>query len=153
MTVKDIMTSNVKSCDENTDLATAAKLMWDGDCGIVPVVNDQKRIVGVITDRDICIAAATRAADPATIQVRDAMSRPVRTCAHTDDVRNVLTALRDRRVRRLPVVDEQNRLVGVISMNDLVARAECRRGAELPGEEFLETLKAVSTHATAGVTA
>ena len=153
MTVKDLMTSDVKSCHPETDLATAAKIMWDCDCGIVPVVNAEQRVLGLITDRDVCIAAATRAMIPANIRVREVMSGDVHACSQDDDVRTALNTLKERRVRRLPVVDQQNRLVGIISMNDLVARAECRRGAELPGEEFLETLKAICEHSGRAVTA
>lgn len=149
MTVKELMTVNVKSCSEETDLATAAKMMWDGDCGIVPVVNGERHITGVITDRDICIAAATRAMSPASIRARDVMSREITTCMANDEVRDALATLKDQRVHRLPVVDDQDRLVGIISMNDLVARAECRRGAEIPGEEFLDTMKAICAHRTA----
>lgn len=153
MRVKDLMSANVKSCSEDTDLATAAKMMWDGDCGLVPVLNDERHITGVITDRDICIAAATRSMSPAEIRARDVMARDVATCAHDADVRTALTMLKERRVRRLPVVDEDDRLVGVISMNDLVNRAECRRGAEVSGEELLDTLKAIGSHASAAAAA
>jgi CBS domain-containing protein len=146
MLVKDLMTANVKSCTEDTDLATAAKMMWDGDCGIVPVLNDDRRIAGAITDRDICIAAATRSMRPADIPARDVMSRNVATCSQDDDIRTALGMLKERRVRRLPVVDEKGRLVGILSMNDLAGRAECRRGAEVTGEEFLDALKAISAH-------
>jgi len=153
MTVKELMSSNVKSCSEDADLATVAKLMWDGDCGFVPVVDDQRRVMGVITDRDICIASATRSMTPATLRVRDVMLRDVSSCMAGDDVRETLEMLKERRVRRLPVVDEQDRLVGVISMNDLVMRAECRRGAEVSGEEFLDAMKAICAHTPAAVVA
>jgi len=146
MKVKELMSVDVKSCREDSDLATATKIMWDADCGIVPVVNDDRQVVGVITDRDICVAAATRSMDPGALKVRDVMSRTVATCADTDDARVALGTLKDRRVRRLPVVDRQRRLVGVISLNDLAIRAECRRDAEIPGEEFLDAMKAICAH-------
>ena len=60
MRVKELMTSDVKTCSLDTNLAAAAKIMWDSDCGAVPVTDERGRVVGVITDRDICIAAATR---------------------------------------------------------------------------------------------
>ena len=153
MTVKELMSRNVKSCSEDADLATVAKIMWDGDCGMVPIVNDEGRIKGVITDRDICIAAATRSMSPASLHAREVMSQNVSACVATDDVREALAMLKDRRIRRLPVVDDQDRLVGVVSLNDLVMRAECRRGAELSGEEFLDTMKAISTHTPAAAMA
>ena len=151
MKVKELMSVDVKSCREDADLATATKIMWDADCGIVPVVNDDRRVIGVITDRDICIAAATRAMNPAAIRVRDVMSRTVATCAESDDARVALGTIKDRRVRRLPVVDRQERLVGMVSLSDLVSRAEFRRDAAIPGEEFLDAMKAICAHrVTAG---
>jgi CBS-domain-containing membrane protein len=149
MIVKQLMSADVKSCREDTDLATAAKLMWDGDCGIVPVVDGDRHVVGVITDRDICIAAATRAMTPASIRAQDVMSRDISTCSANADVRDALSMLKERRVRRLPVLDDHDRLAGVISMNDLAARAEWRRGAEVPGDEFLETFRVICTHTSA----
>jgi CBS domain-containing protein len=146
MKVKELMSVDAKSCREDTDLATATKIMWDADCGIVPVVNDDRRVIGVITDRDICVAAATRSMNPAAIRARDVMSRTVATVTENEDVRVALATIKDRRVRRLPVVDKQQRLVGVISLNDLVTRAECRRDAEIPGEEFLDAMKAICAH-------
>jgi CBS domain-containing protein len=148
MKVKDLMSADVQSCSEDTDLATVARLMWDADCGIVPVVDGQRHVTGVITDRDICIAAATRALDPARIIVRDAMTRGVATCPQDADARSALETLSQRRVRRLPVVDRQDRLVGILSLNDLVTRAECRQGAAVPGDELLSALRTVSTRAT-----
>ena len=153
MIVKEILTSDVKSCSADTDLATAAKIMWDGDCGAVPVVNDERNVIGMITDRDICIAATTRSASPADIRVRDVMSGEVHACALGDDVRVALNTMKEQRVRRLPVLDGQQRLAGIISMNDLVMRAECRKGANVPGEDFLETLKSICAHSREAVTA
>src|ERR1700758_852261 len=123
MTVEDIMTTDVKSCGADTDLATTAKIMWDGDCGIVPVVDEAQRVIGLITDRDVCIAAATRSLAPANIRVREVMSGNVFACFEDDDVRAALKTMRERRVRRLPVLDAENRLAGILSMNDVVARA------------------------------
>ena len=153
MKVRDLLTSDVKSCRADTDLATAATTMWDYDCGVVPIVNDECKVIGMLTDRDICIAAATRSTSPSNIRARDAMSGEVNACRPEDDVRSVLKTMREQRVHRLPVIDQDERLVGIISMNDLVARAECRKGADVPGEEFLDTLKAICAHSTTAVPA
>jgi len=149
MTVKDLMTANVKSCGADADLASVAKIMWDHDCGTVPVVNTDRKVIGMITDRDICIAAATRSAAPANIRVRDVTSGHVHTCLSEDDVSTVLTTMKERRVRRLPVLDRQERLVGIVSVNDLVARADRHSGANVSGDEFLATLKSICGHAAA----
>ena len=148
MRVQELMSTHVQACDANADLAKVAKMMWDGDCGIVPVTDGNRNVIGVVTDRDICIAAATRATAPAAIRARDVMSQEVFTCDQRDDVRQVLATLKDRRVRRLPVVDAEARLVGIISLNDLVRAADCRRTSAIPGEDFLDTMKAISAHVT-----
>jgi len=85
--------------------ARAAKIMWDCDCGVVPVVDEERRVVGMVTDRDICMAAATRAAKPSDIQVRDVMSRDVASCGVGDDVHVALNTMKAQRVRRLAVLD------------------------------------------------
>jgi CBS domain-containing protein len=146
MVVREIAARDAKSLSPDADLASAAKIMWDCDCGAVPVVNEDRRVVGMVTDRDICIAAATRAAVPSSIQVRDVMSREVASCKADDDVRNALKTMKERRIRRLPVLDSDGRLSGMLSINDLVMRADTRAGAAVPGELFLDTLKAISAH-------
>lgn len=153
MTVRDLANFDVKTCSPETDLAKAAKIMWDCDCGVVPVINDERKILGMVTDRDICIAAATRASKPSDIRVRDVMSQAVASCSAGDDVQTALRIMKQRRVRRLPVLDDQGRLAGIISINDLVMRAECRAGAKVPGEAFLDTMKAICAHTREAVTA
>jgi CBS domain-containing protein len=149
MTVKDLMTAKVTSCRADADLASVAKIMWDCDCGTVPVVNDDRKVIGMITDRDICIAAATRSTAPANIRVGDVTSGHVHSCFSEDEVATVLRTMKERRVRRLPVLDRQERLVGIVSVNDLVARADRHSGANVPGDEFLATLKAICGHRAA----
>lgn len=153
MTVKELAALDVRSCAPETDLATAAKIMWDCDCGIVPVVTEDRKVVGMVTDRDICIAAATRGARPSDIQVRDVMSGDVAGCRLDDDANAALKTMKKRRVRRLPVLDRQDRLAGILSMNDLIMRAECRAGAGVSGEAFLEALKAICAHTREPVSA
>jgi CBS domain-containing protein len=153
MIVKELAELDVKSCSPDTDLATAAKIMWDGDCGAVPVVNEDRRVVGMVTDRDICIAAATRGAKPSDILAKDVMSRDLATCRLGDSVHDALNAMRVARVRRLPVVDDEERLPGIVSMNDLAMHAECRPNAAVSGEAFLDTLKAISAHVHEAVAA
>ena len=148
MKVKELMSSDVKSATEETDLATVVRMMWEGDCGIVPVVDDQRHVTGVITDRDICVASATRSLDPSRIRVKDAMTRDVTTCSEDADPRSALQQLKEHRVRRLPVVNRQDRLVGLLSMNDLLTRADFRHGAGVTGEEYLDTLRVICTHPT-----
>lgn len=152
MTVRELQTSDVKSCGPDTDLAAVATIMWDCDCGVVPVVTDDRKVIGMITDRDICIAVSSRSAVPSSLRARDVMSGGgLFSCAPGDDARAALRTMKKHRVRRLPVLDEQGRLAGIISLNDLVMRAECRRNAEVPGEEFIDTLQSICAHTTAAV--
>jgi CBS domain-containing protein len=146
MIVKEVQTFDVKACGRDTDLATVAKMMWDGDCGAVPVVTDDHKVIGMITDRDICIATATRAKTPADMRASDVISgNGVHACRSDDDVRIALRTMRKHRVRRLPVLDEEQRLNGILSMSDLALHASYSHG-DVSGQEFLETLQAISAH-------
>jgi len=148
MTVREIAHFDVQACGPEADLATAAKIMWDCDCGVVPVINEHQRVVGIVTDRDICIAAATRGMRPSDVRVRDLMTRDVACCYAGDGVEVALNTMRERRVRRLPVVDGDGRLMGIISINDLALHAGYRATADVSGEALLTAFKAICSHTT-----
>ncbi len=149
MYVKDIMSTEVGTCRLESDLAEAAKVMWDHACGFVPVIDRQGGLSGVVTDRDMCRAVAGTHHTFDRVAVRDAMSHPVVTCLEHDDVKAALETMMKRRVRRLPVVDDNGHLRGVLSIDDVIVagsaegapsaseivdalRAICRRGAVEP---------------------
>lgn len=148
MTVRELQTSNVKTVSPDTDLAVVAKLMWEGDCGAVPVVTDDRKVIGIITDRDICIASATRAKPPAEIRASEVIStnHGVHAVKQDDDVRIALRAMRKHRVRRLPVLDREQRLTGIVSINDLAINASPSQPDSVPAQEFLETFQAICAH-------
>lgn len=123
MAVKDAMTKPVQCCTPDTNLATAAALMWNSDCGALPVLDDG-RLAGIITDRDICIALGTRDLPAHELTVREVETANPQTCSPKDTVQQALTLMRDAHVRRLPVVDESGSLAGIISLSDIAARAE-----------------------------
>jgi CBS domain-containing protein len=143
--VKDVMTPDVRSCSPDTTLASAAAIMWEADCGVLPVVDDGK-LTGVITDRDICIALGTQDRLPHTVPVRDAETTSVMTCAPDDELRHALEIMRDYKVRRIPVVDTDHHLKGIVSLNDIVLRADGKHANELSYEEVMKTMKAVCAH-------
>ena len=146
MRVRDLQTSDVQAVNPDTNLAAAAQIMWECDCGVVPVIDHDRNLVGMITDRDIAIAATTRSAAPADIPVRDVMSRgQLYSCRPDDDVRAALRTMGERRVRRLPVTDRENHLVGIVSLNDLVRHVTSRSGSDVPGDELIEALQSIST--------
>lgn len=152
MKVKDLMTTDVKRCSPDTNLAAAAKIMWEGDCGAVPVTDEHGHVVGVITDRDICIAAATRPRTEGEIPVRDVISAAAYTCAPGDDVRAALETMKARKVRRLPVVDQGGRLVGIVSIHDIAEQARNRTG-DISPDSVLDAFIVITAHAQVPVTA
>lgn len=124
MKVKELMTSNPKSCNAFTTLNSAAQIMWDNDCGFVPIVDNENRVLGVITDRDICMAAYLQGGALAGSLVTSAMSKQVFSCRQDDDISTAEDMMREKQVRRLPVLDAQDHLVGVISLNDIAREGE-----------------------------
>lgn len=113
-------------------LDAAANALWEGDCGLVPVVDGAGALVGVITDRDLCMAAYTQGRALDEIPVIAAMAREVTTCRADDSIADVMQTMQQRRVHRLPVVDAGGILVGVISTNDLIRAAHARPAAVEP---------------------
>jgi CBS domain-containing protein len=142
MTVDSLMTRTVAACREDQPVSVAAKLMWDCDCGSVPVVDGEGRVIGMITDRDICMAAWMQNRPPSNIPVWEAMSREVYTCAPSETVAAAERLMCSRQVRRLPVVDEEHRLVGILSLADLVRQVQRAGGpaAQVVPAEVAATL-------------
>lgn len=146
MKVSELMTSNVQSCTPETNLAAAAIEMWDGDCGALPVVDDGGRVLGMITDRDICIAAATNHRDIASIKVGEVTTGEVQSCTPETSVRDALKIFEQARVRRLPVVDAENKLRGILSMSDIVLQtteARDRKATDVSYADVTNTFKAI----------
>lgn len=129
MKVEDVMTHDPQTCGPEDDLATAANVMWDLDCGCVPVVGDGRRIVGMLTDRDACMAAFLNGRPLHELRVGAVMSKDIATCKPTDDLQDAQALMRVKRVRRLPVVDAEDRVVGILSLHDVarVAAKDKRR--------------------------
>ncbi|MBI2834233.1 MAG: CBS domain-containing protein [Acidobacteria bacterium] len=145
MKVRDIMTTDVSSCQPETNIADVAQTMWDRDCGTVPVVTREGRVIGMITDRDICIAVATKARTADRISVREVSAGNVYSCMPDDEVSVALETMKTRQVRRLPVVDEQGHLKGILSLNDIVLHADRKHNGVSP-DKIAATLKAICEH-------
>lgn len=147
MKVNHVMTYDVDTCRPDTNLSMAAMQMWKGDFGILPVVQDGGKVVGVITDRDICMAAATKHRDPTNIRAKEVISGKVYGCSADTDIREALKIMQQNQVRRLPIISpEDGRLEGILSMNDLALKARGDRKTELSAEDVENTLKAICTH-------
>lgn len=144
MRIEDIMSSPVRTCRRDDNLGAAARIMWEHDCGVVPVTDEDGHVVGVITDRDICMATYTQGCGPRKIPVGEAMARIVFSCHPRDSLETAERVMADRQVRRIPIVDDENRVVGILSLNDLaryVASARKKNGLK---REVTETLAAIS---------
>ncbi len=148
MRVEELMTRQVRSCSPEGSLEQAARLMWDHDCGCIPVCSGDgvNRVVGVITDRDICMSALFQGKSLRDLRVSDAMSKSVETCRSTDTLAQAEKTMRSRRIRRLPVLDKEDVLVGMISLADLAreaAREQTRAQKEITETEVGDTLATI----------
>ncbi|MGE5174986.1 MAG: CBS domain-containing protein [Hyphomicrobiales bacterium] len=149
MNVEHLMQRAVETCTPETTLTDASMVMWRRDCGFVPVVEQREgRLVGIVTDRDICMATATRHLAPDAIRVEDVMTRGGITCAPGESIHAAAHRMAESQVRRLPVIDLDRRVVGILSLNDLALSCEPTRGrAEgLSYADVMGVLKAVSAH-------
>lgn len=135
MRVSELMTKQVASVRSNEPCAVAAKLMWDCDCGAVPVTDETGgRVIGMITDRDICMATWSRDCSPAAIRAGEVMSRELYYCSPGDGVALAENLMRSHQIRRIPVLEADGRLAGILSLAD-IARAGGRAGGHMTGSE------------------
>lgn len=144
MNVREIMTKEPRCCQSDMNIAAATELMWNNDCGVLPVV-DEGRLAGIITDRDICIALGTRNRPATDIAVKDVATYELQTCAPDNDVHTAMAVMRRAKVRRLPVINDEGKIEGIIALNDIVLAAERKHGA-IGYEEVMNTIEAVSEH-------
>jgi CBS domain-containing protein len=140
MRVRELMSRPAVSCGPDDSLESAAGLMWDHDCGSLPVMEDA-RVVGVITDRDICMAAYNERRLLSDIPVSRAMATTVAYCSPGDSIESAEAMFAEHQVRRLPVLDEDGVLVGVLSLDDLVRRA--RNGRSVSPKQVASTYAAI----------
>lgn len=146
MRVESVMSKDVATCRADDSLNTAAQIMWERDCGCVPVVDADLRVIGIVTDRDLCMAAYTQGKTLSQIQVGSIGSRQVYTCHREELLPNVAALMIRAQVRRLPVVDLDERLVGMISLSDLARQAGSSHptGRNTAMERIASVLEAVS---------
>jgi len=130
MQVSELMTADVCYVTPDTKLSELAQRMRDEDIGSIPVAEND-RLIGMVTDRDIVIRALTDGVDPRACTARDVMSPKVLYCRASQTVEDVLENMGEQQVRRLPVVDDNKRLVGVVSLGDLSHAAERKAGDAL----------------------
>ena len=149
MKVKDIMTAQPETCTPDTNLAAAAALMLQADCGILPVVDQQGKLSGIVTDRDMYVALATRDTRASNLSVGDVARKEVFTCEPDDDVHTALETMKQHHVRRLPVEGFGHTVLGMISMNDILLSAGPKKAVR--SDEVVDTLQAICSHRHAPV--
>jgi CBS domain-containing protein len=144
MKIAQMMTRDVKTCRQTDTLDVAARLMWDCDIGSVPVVDDFGQVVGIVTDRDACMAAYTQCQPLHRLPVTVAMTKHVVTCRPDDTDRSVAKLMAKNKIRRIPVVDDAQKPIGVVSLNDLAV--SMAKGSDVPSSEVAGTLAAICEH-------
>lgn len=117
--VSSLMATHVRTCGPDEPLSRAAQLMWETDCGVVPVVENHC-VVGLVTDRDVCMATYTQGKAPEALPIGSAMSKHVFGCLPDDSIGAVLAKMGVNRVRRLPVMNAEGRLLGLVSLADVI---------------------------------
>ncbi|MGB8324620.1 MAG: CBS domain-containing protein, partial [Candidatus Acidiferrum sp.] len=134
-------------CRAETNLGSATEVMWNANCGFLPVESADGKVIGVITDRDICIALGTRNRPAGEVTVAEVLTGKLYSCSPDDDIHMALQTLREATVRRLPVVSHNGTLVGVLSMDDILLRAEPSRlgkEPELSSDEVVRTFRSIT---------
>ena len=140
MRIKHVMTKDPHCCLPSDSAAKAACIMREEHAGVVPVIEsaDNRRIVGVVTDRDLCMNVVAEGRDPQTTTVEECMTTRVVTCSANDSIEKATELMRENQIRRVPVVNDACELQGIVSLGDVVERATVK------STQTHETLKSVS---------
>ncbi len=145
MKVKELMTADVKCCAEYNTLNTAAQMMWDNDIGCVPVIDNDGRAVGMLTDRDICMSAHIQGVPLTGLPVTSAMSKELFSCTPENNIAEAEKVMRANQIHRLLVLDADRHPVGLLSLNDIA-----REGAH---EAEMKTARQISDAEISGLLA
>jgi CBS domain-containing protein len=134
MKIEQLMMKTTTTCRSGHSLSEAARIMWENDCGCLPVTagDGSRRLLGIITDRDICLAIRSEGISPGDLRVEDAMTEVVRACNPLDPVSEAMVIMGEARVRRLPVVDDAERVIGLLALADLALEAMRQAAWEIP---------------------
>ena len=153
MRVRDIMRKPAANCTPDMNLAAACELLKKYRCGSLPVVGEGGNVIGMITDRDICVALGTRDEKPSQILVDEVMPARLFTCAPEDEVQCALKTIRRQKIRRLPVIDGSGVLRGILCMDDIVAAAKPHAGKhEISFDDVVETYQSICERLLPGLT-
>jgi CBS domain-containing protein len=148
MKVKELMTPDAKAIWLTESLADAARLMWENDCGVLPIIKDGRKVIGLITDRDVCMASAMRDRNPSAISVEEVMTGQVYAVNPEENIDQALQLMQQHQIRRLPVIDPEGELQGILSMNDIVlhAKPNAAAGDSIDYGDVVKTYQAICQH-------
>ena len=131
MDIQSVMTANPTCCSPNATLREVAQLMADNDCGQIPVVDAQRRPLGVITDRDIAVRAVAKGIDAATATANDYMTAPATMVTQASSLNDVIDLMEDQQIRRILVVDDRGAVAGIVAQADIARAGGDKRTAEV----------------------
>jgi CBS domain-containing protein len=134
MNVSSVMTPNPACCTASTPLREVARMMLDNDCGQIPVVDESQRPIGVVTDRDIAVRVVAEGRDTNQATAADAMSMPVRTVTSDTSLKDAVCVMEADQIRRVPVVDADGKLAGIVAIADLALAGKQEATAEVVRE-------------------
>jgi CBS domain-containing protein len=122
----EVMTENPVCCLPSDTVSKVAELMKSKNIGPVPIIENEqtKKLVGIVTDRDLALKIVADARDPRSMKAEDVMTREVVTCRAEDDLQNAMDAMSGHKLRRIPVIDNNNRIVGIIAQADVATRVD-----------------------------
>ena len=138
MKVKDCMCKEVCCVKEDATLTEVAKLMNENHVGCIPVCNNDNTVCGIVTDRDILLRAIACEKDPKTSKVSDIMTCHVCTCTQEEEISNAQTKMAQNQIRRLPVCDNNNNVIGILTLGDLA-----QNDREIGKQEFCSTVESI----------
>lgn len=122
MKCKDVMSKNIKWATSDQTIEDAVKIMQEQNCGAVPVVDKNMRIQGVVTDRDITLFTVLQHKKPEITKLSEFMTKDVITCLDNEDLQDLIKRMREYQIRRIPIVDNENKLVGMVSLGDIAVK-------------------------------
>ncbi len=140
MKVKELMTKNVGFCHSGDKLPNAVEIMRQHDCGIVPVVDENEKVVGMITDRDICLAVADADSKISQIKVEKLITTKIISCSADDKIKDALKKMRKNQIKRLVVTGKDGKIVGILSVTDVLVSV--RKDKKLK-KKIYKTLEAI----------
>lgn len=149
MLISDIMTRTIGSCTAQDTLHEAAHIMWECDCGCVPIVDENRQVIGIVTDRDVCMAGYTKDMRLKDILISEIMTTAPFCCNIQDSTITAEELMQTHQIRRLPVVDQNGLLVGMLSLNDLALeyeREKKQKRKDVNADQVSSTLSAICSH-------